>query len=59
MIKYLNNGWEGEPQQYGQTVNVYFQGDVIDLEGWVEDALVPTLKKVGNRDTQVIIHYGG
>jgi len=48
---------EGEPGEYAQRYEVHIHGDVIGTEEWVENVLVPELKKVAKRDTQIDIYY--
>jgi len=44
-------------KKYAQRYEVHIHGDVIGTEEWVENVLVPELKKVAKRDTQIDIYY--
>ena len=48
---------EAEPQQAAQQINVTIIGEFIRGEEAVEEALLPVLKKIGDRDTEISISY--
>jgi len=48
---------EGEAEEYPQRYEIHIHGDVIGTEEWIENVLIPEMKKVGKRDTQIDIYY--
>ena len=48
---------EGEVEEYAQKYEITIINP-IGTEDWVENVLVPELKKVAKRDTEIVIRYG-
>lgn len=48
---------EGETEGYAQKIDIHLHGDVIAYEDWAENTLLPVLKKIGKRDTEIDIYY--